>query len=256
MTQDMPPFVRSWLDQVFDEAPDPGRMNEAVAAAVHQTSQQRGWLPRLDVGRSQTMFAAIKLAAATASLALSGLLVMSLLSAQEPGEGPSVGAPASSSLEPTSTPDPMRAAWVTGTCPYSGTQAGSPTVSVEDGVTMSYGEAWKDFRPCDMSDPRLIGTGRSIYNTHMYAVEGDDPIVVMSTSYRIENDAGSWEYTGAPGLARGPGTLQTVTDTGVFVGDGAYEGLTAYLVFDFSRNPVRVTGAIFPGELPPIATLE
>jgi hypothetical protein len=152
--------------------------------------------------------------------------------------------------------DPMRAAWVTGTCPYSGTRVGSPTVTVEDGVTKTYGEHWKDFRPCDMSDPRLIGTGTNIYNTHTYPVEGDDPIVVQSTTYRIENEAGSWEYTGAPGLARGPGTLDTVTDTGVFVGSGAYEGLTAYLVFDYSRNPVTVVGAIFPGELPPIPTLE
>jgi hypothetical protein len=53
------------------------------------------------------------------------------------------------------------------------------------------------------------------------------------------------------------GSTTPVTDTGVLVGSGAYEGLTAYLVFDFDGTPpVTVTGAIFPDELPPLVTFE
>ena len=41
---------------------------------------------------------------------------------------------------------------------------------------------------------------------------------------------------------------------GVLVGSGAYEGLSAFLVFDFKQDPASVVGVIFPGELPPMAT--
>ena len=71
----------------------------------------------------------------------------------------------------------------------------------------------------------------------------------------IQNDEGRWEGTNIA-LNRGSG-IATVTDTGVLAGTGAYEGLTAYLVFDFRQVPVAVVGAsTFPGELPPRATFE
>jgi hypothetical protein len=76
--------------------------------------------------------------------------------------GPTVGITAQEEEASSPTPDPMRAAWVTGTCPWSGTQVGSPTVTDEIGVITSYGERWEGFFPCDMSASRLIGTGRAI----------------------------------------------------------------------------------------------
>jgi hypothetical protein len=246
MSHDIPPFVRSWLDQAFAEAPDPDHVNRAVATAIRQTPQQRGRLPRLGRGRSQTMFGLIKLAAGTTFLALSGVLVTSVLTTRGPSDTPSVGAQAG--------PAATQAAWVTGTFGGNATPVGSPEITVEDGVTRSYPYHWEDMGPLEMSDPRLNGMISVIYNQDAYAVADDATILVISGTYRIENDEGSWEGTNIA-LNRGSG-IATVSDTGVLVGRGAYEGLTAYLVFDFQQRPVSVVGAIFPGELPPIATFE
>jgi WD40-like Beta Propeller Repeat len=70
---DFPPYLRAWLDETFAEAPDPGRVNEAVTTAVHQTPQRRGWLPRLGAGRRQTMLAATGVTAAVVVLGIGGM---------------------------------------------------------------------------------------------------------------------------------------------------------------------------------------
>jgi hypothetical protein len=199
------------------------------------------------------MFASITSLAAAVTLAVAGGL---LFTAPEPGDTPSVGAPASAS--PSASPDPMGAAWVTGTLGSgTGGQVGSPEVTVEEGVTRSYPYHWQDFAQMRMSDPRLSGRLSVIYNqdTHSGA-EGDlSTFTVLSGTYRIENEAGSWEGPNIV-LNRGSSGTDTVSDTGVLVGSGAYEGLTAFLVFDFSQGPTTVVGAIFPGEMPPMATFE
>ena len=43
------------------------------------------------------------------------------------------------------------------------------------------------------------------------------------------------------------------TDFGtvLFTGEGGYEGLSAYLLGDWTEEPVAVEGAVFPGEMPP-----
>ena len=201
------------------------------------------------------MFAAITSLAAVATLAVAGGL---LFTAQEPGDTPSVGAPASASPSPSASPDPMGAAWVTGTLGGgTGSQVGSPEVTVEEGVTRSYPYHWQDFAQMRVSDPRLGGMLSVIYNQDTYdGAEGDlSTFTVASGTYRIENEGGSWE---GPNIAlnRGSSGTDTVSDTGVLVGSGAYEGLTAFLVFDFSQGPATVVGAIFPGEMPPMATFE
>jgi hypothetical protein len=254
MSHDIPPFLRAWLDETLAEAPHPDRVTEAVAAAIHQTPQQRGWLPPLGTGRSK-MFAAITSIAAAVTLAVAGGL---LFTAQEPDATSSVGAPASASPAPSASSDPMGAAWVTGTLGSgTGGQVGSPEVSVEEGVTRSYPYHWQDFAQMHMSDPRLGGMLSVIYNQDTYdGAEGDlSAFTVVSGTYRIENEAGSWEGPNIV-LNRGSSGTDTVSDTGVLVGSGAYEGLTAFLVFDFSQGPTTVVGAIFPGEMPPMATFE
>ena len=37
----------------------------------------------------------------------------------------------------------------------------------------------------------------------------------------------------------------------VLTGEGAYDGLSAYLVTDFTETPPMVQGAVFAGEMPP-----
>jgi hypothetical protein len=108
----------------------------------------------------------------------------------------------------------------------------------------------------DMSDPRLSGTISSIYDQDVYTGAAGDvsEFSVGAGTYRIENEAGSWE---GPNIFLFEGSRGPITsDTGLLVGSGAYEGLSAFLVFDTSQDPAIVLGAIFPGEPPPVVTFE
>jgi hypothetical protein len=249
MSHDLPPQLRSWLDENLAEAPRPDRVIEAVITAVHHTPQQRAWLPLLDTGRSR-MFAAVTSIAAVATLAVAGGL---LFTTQESADPSAVGAQASPSPSPSASPDPMGAAWVTGTF-RGGTQASAPEVSAMDGLMRSRYH-WEDMR-ITMSDPRLSGAFHVTYNqdVHSGAAGDHQSFNVGAGTYRIENEDGAWEGPNIF-LNEGSSGTATVSDTGLLVGSGAYEGLSAFLVFEFSPSGT-VVGAIFPGEMPPVATFD
>jgi hypothetical protein len=165
-----------------------------------------------------------------------------------------IGAQPSPSPAPPELPPEMAPAWVAGTVGPSTFQPPSRTTTV-DGVVSEFFNTTD--MPIEMSDPRLSGTLSQVYTLVKHPVAGDDNLRVFTGRYRIENEGGSWEGSNA-GMERGSGPWRTVTDTGVLVGSGAYEGLTAYLVFDwtYSLPATTVTGAIFPGDLPPVVTFE
>jgi hypothetical protein len=213
------------------------------------------------------MFPTVKSIAAVATLAVAGGL---LFTTQESDDPTSVGAAVSAS--PSAGSDPMRTAWVTGTIPWSGRLVGSPETNVDGGVTRSYGYHWEDQGPLRLSDPRLVGTMSVTYNQDTHALAEEEgcssvtteggalvppcQFTVHSGTTRIVNDEGSWEGT-TLALARGGRNAGgTVSDAIILTGSGAYEGLTAYLVFDLSRDPATVVGVIFPGGMPPIAKFE
>jgi len=250
MSHDMPPYLRSCLADTLAEAPRPDRIIGAVTTAVQHTPQQRGWLPLLETGRSR-MFAAVTSLAAVTTLAVAGGL---LFTTQESADPAAVGAPASASPSPSASPDPMGAAWVTGTA-RGGTLVGSPEVTAMEGLTRSRYH-WTD-QTITMSDPRLSGTFEVTYNQDVYDDAAGDlsQFLVGAGTYRIENEAGAWEGPNIF-LNEGASGTATVSDTGILVGSGAYEGLSAFLVFEFSPSTASVVGAIFPGELPPVATFE
>jgi hypothetical protein len=166
------------------------------------------------------------------------------------------GAQPSPSPAPPELPTAMRPAWVTGVARYPSGQRIQQT-RVVDGVESDF-EVWTDI-PIEMSDPRLSGTLSQVTATAEHPVADDVPIVVFTGEYRIENEGGSWEGAQVAverGLFRTGGNT-TVADTGVLVGSGAYEGLSAFLVLDYDGSPpVTVTAAIFPGRLPPMITFE
>jgi hypothetical protein len=149
----------------------------------------------------------------------------------------------------------MGTAWVTGTA-GGGTWVEPPEVAFEDGVIRHRPWHWQNGR-ITMSDPRLSGTLQDTYNQDVHTdAEGDlSAFSVGAGTYRIENEAGSWEGPHIFLNEGGSGPV-TVSDTGILVGSGAYEGLSAFLVFDYRQNPAPVVGAIFPGEMPPVATFE
>jgi hypothetical protein len=163
-------------------------------------------------------------------------------------------AEASGSPVPLASADPMASGWVTGVAHHPSGRLASETRTV-DGVEYEF-IVFTDI-PIEMSDPRLTGTLSQVFYQVEHPVASDASIVVFRGEYRLENEAGTWE--GAQmGMERSAfGSATPVTDTGVLVGSGGYEGLTAYLVFDFDGTPpVTVTGAIFPGDLPPMTTFE
>ncbi len=108
MTQDITPILRDWLHE--PDSLSPPRIAE-VRPLVHQTPQQRGFLPPIFTGRFQTMFSATKFVVAGVIVALFGGFMLSGVLTQRSDEPlPAVGASASAQAEPTeastSAPEP------------------------------------------------------------------------------------------------------------------------------------------------------
>lgn len=119
----------------------------------------------------------------------------------------------------------MAAAAVTGTLgPVD--FSGSGTVGYADGVTSS--------------DPRLGGV--LTYVETKVPFPGD--IGVGASRAEIRSDAGAWVGTGTE--YGGPGALETM----ILTGEGAYAGLTVYLLLDWGTPGRPFNGIIFPGEMP------
>lgn len=143
--------------------------------------------------------------------------------------------------------DPMAPGVVTGT--VAQWRAVAPgVVSTESGLRVTDGviheHVW------EASDPRLAGDVTYTGRWHWYAPPAG--MQVEAATFELVNDAGRWlgQATAFAGEAF-PGW-----DTIVFRGDGAYEGLTAYVVIDWSAGEGTFTGAIFPGDMPPFPATE
>jgi hypothetical protein len=104
LPQDLTLVVRDWLHEP-DELPPP-RIAE-VSQRVRQTPQERGLLPRLDLGRVR-MLSAVKFVAAGVIVALfGGFLLMGVLTTQQDGEV--LPAAVTESPEPAVTSEPNEA---------------------------------------------------------------------------------------------------------------------------------------------------
>ena len=111
----------------------------------------------------------------------------------------------------------------------------------------------------ETTDPRLTGSVLKAENTDIHSVSGRDQFVApRSVSWRIENEGGAW--TGQGYELHGWGAddpHQESWGATVFMltGEGGYEGLSAYLMVDWSTGSEdtlpTVDGAVFPGEAPP-----
>lgn len=95
----------------------------------------------------------------------------------------------------------------------------------------------------DASDPRLTGEFTVHYNSDYYERQG---LFLANGRSTLETAGGDWvgdaSYVGGPAL-RGTSTI-------LLEGQGAYEGLTAYIVLDQDAEPISFTAAILPGSLP------
>jgi hypothetical protein len=136
--------------------------------------------------------------------------------------------------------DPMASAAVTGTM-VAATDISEGTRTVESGFVHIEGIEVMD--TYEASDPRLSGEMTKTGTMHSY----DGGFSVWANSVVLDNEAGRWVGTANGFWDRSAGCAYTMTMNG----EGAYEGLTAYLVEDCGPDPITFSGVIVPGGMPP-----
>ena len=166
--------------------------------------------------------------------------------------GPSPSAPRSAAAEPDTAKPQEPPVEVTGRIMCGPPQRSTSNESLDVGdeglvLTRDRGGAWR--QTAKMSDPRLEGTVFQTYETDTYAMPGakTGPSVWAATR-RIENEAGAWETIGYGG-SYSEDTPIGGSNTTVYIGEGAFEGLIAIL----DETPLEdacgadVRGMIFDG---------
>ena len=140
-------------------------------------------------------------------------------------------------------PDPMAPA--TATIEITSRQEVSPGTVRTDASGVVHIDGVHHEHVWESTDPRLSGTVTYRGNWEAFP---DVPMQIESATYEVVNEGGRW-FGPATALA-GPSLGNT--DTVLLPGEGAYEGLTAYVLMDGSTDPPKIHAAIFPGEMPPV----
>jgi len=181
------------------------------------------------------MFSPVKtLAGAALATVIAGSLFIAQPLHSEPAADP-----------PAAELEPAAAAVVTGTIIASTSPADTQgNHDVSAGVIRTDGihhtNTW------ETSDPRLSGT--ATYDAEWIRFPPDD-FQVESAVHVLENAEGRWVGSGS---ALSKSNL-TNTDIAIMSGEGAYEGLTAYVLMDWTAHPPTIEAAIFPGEMPVVS---
>jgi hypothetical protein len=142
-----------------------------------------------------------------------------------------------------------------GATSFTGTARGGPGVEARttetdlgngfiavDGFT--YRNTWES------SDVRLTGDVTGVVNqvnNPSASATGGLPDIIMAEAIELTNDGGSWL-----GEGRGFGStdLDFVKTIYTLVGQGGYEGLTAYVIFEATGQDPTLSGIIFPTAMP------
>ena len=170
-----------------------------------------------------------------------------------PPPGASAGAAAQTDTEEA---DPLAPAKVTGTI-GGGDVVAEPTETLVDGVLEGRGLVVEG-ETIETDDPRLTGSITRALNANIHKVSDFVDVLALAGAVRIENEAGSWsgQVTGLIHQGGGiPPDEATNLAAVVLSGEGAYEGLSAYLFIDATEDQIAVEGVIFAGELPPFPEL-
>jgi hypothetical protein len=163
-----------------------------------------------------------------------------------------VGVVAGSAIAVTAQDASSGAAFVTGTVGAS-TVIGEPASTIAGGVENVRGLVREG--PIEMSDSRLTGLLVRVLNFTVHPTGSEGAALLQTDLWRIENDGGSWSgpSTAFSGLGELPSEVTADLETVVLTGEGEYDGLSAYLVADWTpETGADVQGAIFTGEMPPV----
>lgn len=156
---------------------------------------------------------------------------------------------------PAITPAPTPAA-VTGALEFVGPESESAIADQGDAVT--HDEATLHVHEWTSSDPRLSGTASYTGTWHLYnppAEDCDDPDAEAGAAYEIVTDDGSWRCGGFRAPIPGPDGAENV-HTLVFRGAGGYEGLSAYVLIDWSTSPYTFSALITPNSVPIVPVMQ
>jgi hypothetical protein len=156
--------------------------------------------------------------------------------------------------EEAAAEEPTGTAYFTGTLITEGTVVVEPDENIVDGVLEVRGVVIED-EAIETSDPRMSGSLSRALNANVHKVSDFVDVVVEAATWRIENEHGSWSGQGGALIHGGGGIPRdeaTNLDTILLTGEGAYEGLTAYVLADWTEDPVAVEGAVLVGELTPL----
>jgi hypothetical protein len=111
-----------------------------------------------------------------------------------------------------------------------------------DGFT--YRNTWES------SDERLTGDLTGVVNQVVNpsaSATGGLPDIIMSIAIELTNDGGSWL---GEGTGFGSTDLDFVKEMYTLVGQGGYEGLTAYVIAETTGREPALSGIIFPTAMP------
>ena len=107
----------------------------------------------------------------------------------------------------------------------------------------------------DTDDPRLNGIMSIVANgdeRFLSGTVGSGKLTdVQAFGVRITNDEGGWSGQGTALIHGNGSTATTNLDTIILTGDGAYEGLTAYVLIDNTTTPPSLEGTVFQGAMTP-----
>lgn len=264
-----PDLVREWLDETYAAERDAGRFLDHVIDAVPTTPQRRRrWWDRVRsgrvetlsatdmteyranaipatnghrptvIGRTHSMFSPVKaIAAGALAFAIGGVLLVA-----QPFDQRTTGVPGAATDEERAAPVEFTAKWAFGPSIRSGTSE-----AFANGVH-ERGGAWRPRVLVAGTDPRWEGTISVAQNSDDYGAIGGPSVGMFA--FRIENEEGAWQQMPTVTLVV-PGVDEV--DRGVFVGEGAYEGLIAVvdIATDHAAQTWDLHGYIIDDELPP-----
>lgn len=153
--------------------------------------------------------------------------------------------------------EPTGSTYFTGTIARDGTLVSEPSETVVDGILEGRGIVFEG-ESIETTDARMTGTLSRALNGNVHKVGDFEELVLETAAWRIENEGGSWSGQGSA-LIHGGAEMSddeaTDLDTILLTGEGAYEGLTAYVIADWTEDPVVIEGAVVVGEAPPVPEL-
>ena len=239
-------FLKDWLQDTSDTDSEPQAAADKVMAVVPHARQRNRWWPLLP-GRRRTpnddeaptitwrtkfMLSPIKAITAGALVfALGGAFLIAQPFDGQPSSGP-----------PAAELDVSTATSVSGTIVESTSSIDTDgTYEVQDGVIQRKGIHYTNL--WETSDSRLSGT--ATYDADWIRFPQSD-FQVEAATHVLQNADGRWVGQGsALAVPRA-----TNTDIAILRGEGAYEGLTAYVAMDWTVQPPTIAAAIFPGVMP------